>query len=62
MAEQNGNGADAPQAGPKFSVLAQYTKDLPPENPGRAPGPQQRSKIFDQINVNAGSSRLRTMK
>ena len=36
MAEQNGNGADTPQAGPKFSVLAQYTKDLSFENPERA--------------------------
>ncbi len=56
MAEQNGNGADAPQAGPKFSVLAQYTKDLSFENPNapRTLGPQQTPpNISIQINVNA---------
>ena len=37
MAEQNGNGADAPQAGPKFSVLARSTKDFSFEKPQRSP-------------------------
>ena len=37
MAEQSGNGADTPQAGPKFSVLAQYTKDFSFENPNAPP-------------------------
>jgi preprotein translocase subunit SecB len=56
MAEQNGNGVEAPQAGPKFSVLAQYTKDLSFENPNapRTLGPQQTApNISIQINVNA---------
>ena len=56
MADQNGNGAQAPQAGPRFSVLAQYTKDLSFENPNapRTLGPQQASpNISIQINVNA---------
>jgi preprotein translocase subunit SecB len=56
MAEQNGNGADTPQAGPKFSVLAQYTKDFSFENPNapRTLGPQQTApNISIQINVNA---------
>ena len=56
MAEQNGNGADTPQAGPKFSVLAQYTKDFSFENPNapRTLGPQQTPpNISIQINVNA---------
>ena len=56
MAEQNGNGADTPQAGPKFSVLAQYTKDFSFENPNapRTLGPQQtQPNISIQINVNA---------
>ncbi len=56
MAEQNGNGADTPPAGPKFSVLAQYTKDFSFENPNapRTLGPQQAPpNISIQINVNA---------
>ena len=56
MADQSGNGAQAPQAGPRFSVLAQYTKDLSFENPNapRTLGPQQASpNISIQINVNA---------
>ena len=56
MADQNGNGAGALQAGPKFSVLAQYTKDLSFENPNapRTLGPQQTApNISIQINVNA---------
>src|ERR1700690_1515732 len=56
MAEQNGNGAAPPKAGPKFSVLAQYTKDFSFENPNapRTLGPQQTPpNISIQINVNA---------
>ena len=56
MADQNGNGAGAPQAGPRFSVLAQYTKDFSFENPNapRTLGPQQTApNISIQINVNA---------
>ena len=61
MADQPGNGAAAPQAavpqnGPKFSVLAQYTKDMSFENPNapRTLGPQQSPpNINVQINVNA---------
>ena len=56
MPDQNGNGAEAPQTGPKFSVLAQYTKDLSFENPNapRTLGPQQTApNISIQINVNA---------
>ena len=56
MADQNGNGAGAPQGGPKFSVLAQYTKDFSFENPNapRTLGPQQtQPNISIQINVNA---------
>jgi preprotein translocase subunit SecB len=58
MADQNGNGAGAPQtaANPKFSILAQYTKDLSFENPNapRTLGPQQTApNISVQINVNA---------
>ena len=55
MADQNGNGAGAPQVGPKFSILAQYTKDLSFENPNapRTLGPQQSApNISIQINVN----------
>ena len=42
-ADQSGNGAVAGDANPKFSVLAQYTKDLSFENPNapRTLGPQQ---------------------
>ncbi len=55
MADQNGNGASAPQASPKFSILAQYTKDLSFENPNapRTLGPQSGPNISIQINVNA---------
>jgi len=61
MTDQSGNGADAPQAAPpqstpKFSVLAQYTKDMSFENPNapRTLGPQQAApNINIQINVNA---------
>jgi len=55
MADQNGNGASAPQASPKFSILAQYTKDLSFENPNapRTLGPQNMPNISIQINVNA---------
>src|SRR6516165_3314451 len=56
MAEQSGNGAEAPQTSPRFSVLAQYTKDLSFENPNapRTLGPQQAApNISVQINVNA---------
>ena len=56
MADQDGNGAGAPQTSPRFSVLAQYTKDFSFENPNapRTLGPQQNSpNISVQINVNA---------
>ena len=56
MAEQDGNGAGAPQAGPRFSILAQYTKDLSFENPNapRTLGPAAEApNISVQINVNA---------
>jgi preprotein translocase subunit SecB len=56
MADQDGNGANAPQATPKFSILAQYTKDLSFENPNapRTLGAQTTApNISIQINVNA---------
>ena len=56
MADDSGNGADAAQTNPRFSVLAQYTKDLSFENPNapRTLGPQQSPpSISVQINVNA---------
>lgn len=61
MADQSGNGASpapaVPAGGPlKFSVLAQYTKDMSFENPNapRSLGPQQAApNINVQINVNA---------
>ena len=56
MADQDGNGAGAPQTSPRFSVLAQYTKDFSFENPNapRTLGPQQNPpNISVQINVNA---------
>jgi len=56
MADDSGNGAGAPQTNPRFSVLAQYTKDLSFENPNapRTLGPQQSPpSISVQINVNA---------
>src|SRR5579871_3876534 len=59
MADQPGNGASAPQAAAsplKFSILAQYTKDMSFENPNapRTLGPQQSPpNINVQINVNA---------
>ena len=56
MAEKDGNGGGAAQITPKFSILAQYTKDLSFENPNapRTLGPQQNApNISVQINVNA---------
>jgi preprotein translocase subunit SecB len=56
MADQDGNGAGAPQTSPRFSVLAQYTKDLSFENPNapRTLGPQEsQPNLSVQINVNA---------
>ncbi len=53
---ESGNGAGAQQAAPKFTVLAQYTKDLSFENPNapRTLGPQQtQPNLSVQINVNA---------
>lgn len=55
-ADQSGNGAVGVDANPKFSVLAQYTKDLSFENPNapRTLGPQQNApNLSVQINVNA---------
>ena len=55
MADQPGDGATA-QAAPKFSVLAQYTKDFSFENPNapRTLGNQQNApNISVQINVTA---------
>ncbi|HZZ62391.1 MAG TPA: protein-export chaperone SecB [Roseiarcus sp.] len=55
-ADQSGNGAVGADANPKFSVLAQYTKDLSFENPNapRTLGPQQNApNLSVQINVNA---------
>ena len=54
--DQSGNGGAAVEANPKFSVLAQYTKDLSFENPNapRTLGPQQNApNLSVQINVNA---------
>jgi preprotein translocase subunit SecB len=56
MSDQNGNGGEAPQATPRFTVLAQYTKDLSFENPNApgALGPQEgQPNLNVQINVNA---------
>ncbi|HVP98038.1 MAG TPA: protein-export chaperone SecB [Roseiarcus sp.] len=56
MADDSGNGAGAPPTNPRFSVLAQYTKDLSFENPNapRTLGQQQSApSISVQINVNA---------
>lgn len=58
MSDQNGNGAQTPdaQTPPRFTVLAQYTKDLSFENPNapRTLGPQQsQPNLSVQINVNA---------
>ncbi len=56
MSDQSGNGGEAPQASPRFTVLAQYTKDLSFENPNApgALGPQEGSpNLSVQINVNA---------
>ncbi len=57
MADQGGNGGSEPaKALPRFSVLAQYTKDFSFENPNapRSLAPQQQGpKINLQINVNA---------
>jgi preprotein translocase subunit SecB len=54
--DQSGNGGAAVGANPKFSILAQYTKDLSFENPNapRTLGPQQNApNLSVQINVNA---------
>ncbi len=56
MADQSGNGAGAVETNPRFSILAQYTKDLSFENPNapRTLGPQQTTpNLSVQINVNA---------
>jgi preprotein translocase subunit SecB len=56
MADQNTNGASEPSAAsPRFSVLAQYTKDFSFENPNapRSLAPQQGPNIGLQVNVNA---------
>jgi preprotein translocase subunit SecB len=56
MAEENGNSGQAQQTAPRFTVLAQYTKDLSFENPNapRTLGPQQNAPNLSlQINVNA---------
>jgi preprotein translocase subunit SecB len=55
-ADQSGNGAGSAEANPRFSILAQYTKDLSFENPNapRTLGPQQIApNLSVQINVNA---------
>jgi len=55
-ADQSGNGAGAVETNPRFSILAQYTKDLSFENPNapRTLGPQQTTpNLSVQINVNA---------
>jgi preprotein translocase subunit SecB len=55
-ADQSGNGAGAVEINPRFSVLAQYTKDLSFENPNapRMLGPQQAApNLSVQVNVNA---------
>ena len=56
MVDQNSNGASEPGAtAPRFSVLAQYTKDFSFENPNapRSLAPQQGPNIALQVNVNA---------
>jgi preprotein translocase subunit SecB len=56
MVDQNSNGASEPAAtAPRFSVLAQYTKDFSFENPNapRSLSPQQGPNIALQVNVNA---------
>jgi preprotein translocase subunit SecB len=56
MADETGNGAGAAAANPRFSILAQYTKDLSFENPNapRTLGPQQNApNLSVQVNVNA---------
>ena len=56
MAEQNPNGGAEPGAAtPRFSILAQYVKDLSFENPNapRTLAPQQGPNISLQVNVNA---------
>jgi preprotein translocase subunit SecB len=55
MADQDGNGAQAPN-GPRFTVLTQFTRDFSFENPNapRTLAPQsQAPRINLQINVNA---------
>lgn len=56
MADENSNGAAQPgAAAPRFSVMAQYIKDLSFENPNapRSLTPQQGPNINLQVNVNA---------
>ena len=56
MAEANGNGAGAANAGPQINTLGQYVKDFSFENPNapRSLGPQERGpNISVQVNVNA---------
>lgn len=57
MADQNGGAApESANAGPRLSVLVQYTKDFSFENPNapRSFGPQQQQpNISIQVNVNA---------
>ncbi len=56
MADESGNGAGSAEANPRFSILAQYTKDFSFENPNapRTLGPQQIApNLSVHINVNA---------
>jgi preprotein translocase subunit SecB len=56
MADESGNGVGAAAASPRFSILAQYTKDLSFENPNapKTLGQQQTApNLSVQINVNA---------
>ena len=56
MADENSNGAAQPgAAAPRFSVMAQYIKDMSFENPNapRSLTPQQGPNINLQVNVNA---------
>ncbi len=56
MADESGNGVGAAASNPRFSILAQYTKDLSFENPNapKTLGPQQAApNLSVQINVNA---------
>src|SRR5271167_4904579 len=56
MADESGDGTGSAEANPRFSILAQYTKDFSFENPNapRTLGPQQIApNLSVQINVNA---------